>query len=140
MGKYGVCKNAFIEVAGVDLSDHCSDLAPVYGNNTLPMQTHGDNQDYSSPGLRTRALSAKFLNDFASGSVFATLNPLKNGAYHVVKYRHDKDQPVSALNPTFSGLWFISNATGLVGGAIGAQSECTINWTPAGDEDEITSA
>jgi hypothetical protein len=140
MGKYGVCKNAYIQVAGVDLSDHCSSLDPTYGNNALPMQTMGNSQEYSSPGLRTRGLSAKFLMDFAAGSVFSTLNPLKNGAYHVVQYRQDKDAAVSALNPTYSGLWFISNLTGLVGGAIGSQTECTVTWTPSGDEAEITSA
>lgn len=139
MGKYGVVKDCYISVAGVDLSDHCSSLDPVYGNNQLPMHTMGNNQEYFSPGLRTRSLSAKFLMDFASGSVFATLNPLKNGAYHVVQYRHDNSDGASALNPTYSGLYFISNATGLIGGAIGAQSECTITWTAAGDEAELTS-
>jgi hypothetical protein len=135
--KKGVNKNAYIKVAGVDLSNHCTDLAPVYGNNTLPMQTHGNNQEYSSPGLRTRALTAKFLNDFASGSVFATLNPLKNGAYHVVEYRDDAGA-ASALNPTYSGLYFISNLTGFIGGAIGSNAEVSVTWNAAGDEAELT--
>ena len=135
--KFGVQKNAYILVAGVDLSNHCTDLQPAYGVETLPAAAHGDNQRYSNPGMRTRALTAKFLNDFASGSVFATLNPLKNGDKHVVVYRNDAGA-ASALNPTYSGLYFISNLTGLVAGAIGSNSECNVTWTAAGEEAELT--
>lgn len=135
--KKGVNKNAYIQVAGVDLSNHCTDLQPVYGNAELPAQTHGNNQEFSNPGLRKRGLTAKFLNDFASGSVFATLNPLKNGAKHVVQYRDDAGA-ASALNPTYSGLFFISNLTGFVGGQIGSNAEVSVTWTAAGEEAELT--
>lgn len=138
MAKKGVNKNAYIKVNGVDLSNHCTDLQPVYGVGALPAQAHGDDQEYSNPGMRTRALTAKFLQDFAAGSVFATLNPLKNGTKHVVEYRDDAGS-ASALNPTFSGLFFISNLTNFVGGAIGSNAECSVTWTPAGEEAEITS-
>lgn len=137
MAKHGVMKNAWIEVAGVDLSDHCTDLQPVYGNGAVPAHAMSDNQEYSKPGMRTRGLSAKFLGDFAAGSVFATLNPLKNGAEHVVQYRNDAGS-VGALNPTYSGLYFISNMTGFIGGTIGGNQEVTVTWTPAGDEAEAT--
>lgn len=138
MAKHGVVKNPYIEVAGVDLSDHCIDLRPTFGNAGVQAHAFGDDQEYQNPGLRTRALTARFINDFASGKVFATLNPLKNGAKHVVQYRNDAGS-ASALNPTFSGLWFITSCDGLVAGTMGSNSETTITWAAAGEESELTS-
>lgn len=137
MSKHGVMKNAWVEVAGVDLSDHCIDLQPNYGMGQVQAHAFSDDQEYQNPGLRTRGLTARFLGDFAASSVFATLNPLKNGDKHVVRYRNDAGS-ASALNPTYSGLWFISNARGLVAGTMGAGSEVEITWTPAGQEAEET--
>jgi hypothetical protein len=130
MAKYGCVKNAYIKVAGVELSDHCTEMTPAFGNGQLPSHAMGDSQEEFNPGLTTRGLTAKFLNDFAAGSVFATLNPLKNGAVHVVEYRNDKTDPVTDRNPTFSGLFFITSAAGLIGGAKGANSEVTVTWAP----------
>lgn len=137
--KYGVVKNAYIRVAGVDLSDHCIDLRPTYGAGTVQAHAFSDDQEYFNPGLRTRALTAKFINDFAAASVYATLNPLKNGDKHVIEYRNDAGA-ASALNPTYSGLWFITSTDGLVAGTMGGNSECTVTWSPAGEEGELTGA
>jgi hypothetical protein len=136
--KKGVNKNAYIQVAGVDLSNHCTDLQPTYGNEALQAETHSNSQRYSNPGMRTVGFTAKFLNDFAAGSVFATLNPLKDGRKHVVQHRDDAGA-ATALNPTCSGLYFISNMTGLTGGAIGSNAEVSVTWTPAGEVAELTS-
>jgi len=137
MAKYGVIKNGFIEIGNTDLSNHCTGFTPVYGNAALPNHAMSEDQEYSTPGLRTRSLTATFLNDFAAGNVFAVLNPLKNGAVHVIQYRHDAGT-ASALNPTYSGLWFITNVTGLIGGAKGSSSLVTVTWAPAGTEAELT--
>jgi hypothetical protein len=138
MAKFGVCKNAYIQVAGVDLSDHCIELRPSYGAGGVQAHAFGANQEYQNPGLTTRGLTARFINDFAAASVFATLNPLKNGAKHVVQYRNE-NTTASALNPTYSGLWFISSCDGLVAGTMGSNSEVSVTWTPAGEEGELTS-
>jgi len=135
--KYGVLKNAYVEVAGVDLSNHCIELRPTYGVGAVQAHAFGDDQEYSNPGLTTRGLSARFINDFAAASVFATLNPLKDGAKHVVQYRNENTS-ASALNPTYSGLWFISSCDGLVAGTMGSNSEVSVTWTPAGQEAEAT--
>lgn len=138
MAKYGVVKNAYIKVGNTDLSDHCIDLQPSYGNGAVQAHGMSANQEYSNPGLRTRSITAKFINDFASASVFATLNPLKNGAKHVLQYRNDATA-ATALNPTYSGLFFISSITGLVAGTLGGNSECSVTWMAAGEESELTS-
>lgn len=127
MSKYGVIKNGSIKVAGVDLSNHCLGFEPTYGAGALPGAAMGDVQDYSLPGTGVTGLRARFLNDFAAGSVFAVLNPLKYGAPHVIEYRNDAGSP-SALNPTYSGLFFITAVTGLVGGNRGANSEVDCTW------------
>ena len=137
MSKWGTLKNAYIKVGNTDLSNHCTSLQPTYGTGATPLQAFGDTQEYSGAGLTTRGLTAKFLNDFAAASVFATLNPLKNGATHVIQYRHDGGT-ASATNPTYSGLWFISNITGLVAGDMGGPTEVNVTWTPAGQEAELT--
>jgi hypothetical protein len=135
--KYGVVKNCFIKVGNTDLSNHCIDLSPDFGVGKVGANAFSDNQAYSNPGLTTRGLKATFINDFASGSVFATLNPLKDGAKHVVQYRHDAGT-ASALNVTYSGLFFITSAPGLIGGKLGSNSEVTVTWEPAGAVAELT--
>lgn len=138
MSKYGCVKAGYIMVAGVDLSNHCESFTPGYGNASLPAQAMGDSQEYANPGMRTRSLTARFYNDFASGSVFATLNPLKNGSKHDVQYRHDSGA-ATALNPTYSGSWFITSTNGLIGGTIGGNSMVDVTWAPANAETEKTS-
>jgi len=138
MAKSGVYKNGYIKIGNTDLSDHCTSLQPGYSVGSVPQHAFSDDQEYFAPGLRARSLTAKFINDFAAASVFVVLNPLKNGATHVVQYRHDAGS-ASATNPTYSGLWYISNITGLVGGDMGGPTECNVTWTAAGEEAEATS-
>ena len=138
MAKYGVYKSGYIKVGNTDLSNHCTALHPETTVPGVPVDAFGDAHAYQSAGIPVKSLTAKFLNDFASGSVFATLNPLKAGATHVVHYRNDSGA-VSTLNPTHSGLFFISASTGLEGGDRGANSEVSVTWVPAGIETEVTS-
>jgi hypothetical protein len=135
--KYGVFKNGYIKVGNTDLSDHCIAL---HGDTTtpgFPADGFGDAQQYQNPGIPSKTLTAKFLNDFASGSVFATLNPLVGGAVHVVQWRNDSG-PVSVLNVTHSGLYFISSTSGFEGGDRNANAEVSVTWTPAGVESQKT--
>ena len=137
MSKYGAYKNGYISVAGVNLSDHCTSL---HGDTTVPgfpADAFGDAQQYQNPGVPAKTLTAKFLNDFASGSVFATLNPLVGGAPHVVQWRNDSGS-ASAQNPTHSGLYFISSTSGFEGGDRNASAEVSVTWTPAGVETQKT--
>jgi len=139
MAKYGIVKDVFVSVAGVDLSNHCTDFSVSLGADDIPMQAMGDLYKYGVAGLTTVSLTAKFLNDFSSGSVFATLEPLAlNRESTVVAFRHDKTAGVGVLNPTYSGLFYISAAPGLIGGTHGSNSEVSVTFNAASNLTKVT--
>lgn len=134
--KAGTYRNGYIKIGNTDLSNHCISLHGDVSTPGVSQDGFGDAMTYQAPGVPTRTLTARFLNDFAAASVFATLNPLKSGALHVVQWRNDAGI-ASALNPTHSGLYFISSITGLEGGERGSNTEVNVTWMPAGIEMEV---
>lgn len=103
MAKFGVFKNGFIQINGVDLSDHCTEFSLPITAAELPNHAHGDEVEQTIPGLFNWSIPCKFLQDFAGGSVDDTLWPLMTGrTIFVVECRPDQGA-ISPTNPQYSG-------------------------------------
>lgn len=107
MARFGCFKNGWIEVAGVVLSDHCTEFSLEESAEELPNHAHGDDVAQITPGLFNWTIRATFLQDFAAASVHATLRPLfANRTKHTIRVRADS-AAVSTTNPMYSGYAYL---------------------------------
>jgi len=115
LARFGCFKNGFIEINGVNLSDHCTEFSIEDTAEELPDHAHGDDVAQITPGLFNWRVTGKFLQDFAAGSVDATLYPLKNNrTKFAIRMRPDAGV-VSPTNPMYSGMAYLTRYAPLQG-------------------------
>jgi len=120
-----VLKDASIVIGGVDLSNHCKSVSISYDAESQDNTVMGDTTRSMIGGLLNYGIEAEFTQDYASGSVDATLFPLV-GTTAVVVIKATSGA-VSATNPKFTATALItafSPVTGSVGDL--AVSSCTM--------------
>jgi hypothetical protein len=138
MSKFGVLKDAYLSVHGVDLSNHVSRLQYQQSAAEIASHAMGDDYEYSKPGLFRVTCTATFFQDFAAASVDATLDPLwRNRTEFEVKMRANKTLAVSTTNPMYSGQAFISSYRP-IGGAHGENLMAEVTFSPASDWQRVT--
>lgn len=127
-----VLRNAFISVNGVNLSDHCS---------SVTLEDSAEEVDFTSfsssayrefgQGMKDASISAEFFQDFASGSVDATLYPLydSGGTFSVI-VRPDGGA-VSSTNPNYTQISRLYTYSGL-SGAVGDANTVSATFRNAG--------
>jgi hypothetical protein len=71
-----ILRNAFISVNGVDLSNHCSQVEIDIKNEEVDVTGFGANNKETKLGIGDATISATIFQDFAEGSVDATLHAL----------------------------------------------------------------
>jgi hypothetical protein len=76
MAILGAFTNAFVLVNAVNLSDHCTAVAIEITRDEVDVTAMGASQKVMTPGLGDGTITATFLQDYAAGSVDATLQPL----------------------------------------------------------------
>lgn len=115
MSAFGSWKNGFIEIAGKDMSDHCTEFSVKESEEELKNDTHGGYVANITPGLGNWTIEGHFLQDFAAASVHSTLRGAKEaGLPVVVRYRASRDA-ASATNPMYSGSAYVTQYTGFQG-------------------------
>jgi len=122
-----VYTDALLTVNSIDLSDHVKSLTLNYEAEMLDDTVMGTSGTRSSkPGLKNWSLEVEFLQDYAVGSVDATLFPLIGADSFPVTARAKKAVVVSATNPTYSGSAVLENYSPITGevGTLG-QTSCT---------------
>lgn len=138
MAKFGVWKNGYIRVNGVDLSDHASEIRFAESSAEIPSHAMGDDYEFNKPGLFRITCTARFFQDFAAASVDATLNPLwANRSEFGLLLRADS-AATSSTNPAYSGLAFIANYSP-IGGTHGDNLMAEVTFSPAGNWTRLTS-
>lgn len=127
-----VLRNAYIAINGTALSDHA---------NTLSIKDEADKVEFTGfsgngyrefgQGLKDASIDATFFNDFASGSVWAILQPLYDaGSTFALEVRPDAGA-VSATNPKGTMLARLYAAPAF-GGKVGDASEVDVSFANAG--------
>lgn len=131
MTRFGVWKNGFIGVAGINLSDHAREIALDTGVAELPDDCHGDNVAKVTAGIEDWTITVTFLQDFAATKVDATM-ALIGGVGHTpfgIECGAD-GAAVSTTNPRFSGTAILASYKPL-GGAHGNNLEAQATFRPA---------
>jgi hypothetical protein len=132
MAKFGPFKNGYLQINGVDLSDHVEAMTLNVGAATLDNSAMGDNYDNQRAGLLNWSVEATFFQDFAASSVDATLYPLFSAGTSFALVMRPDSGGVSTGNPQWSGDAFISSYTP-VGGTHGDNLMSPVTFSPATD-------
>ena len=138
MATFGCFRNGLITVNGVNLSDHCREVTLETSVAELPNDVMGDNTSVVRAGLEDWTITATFLQDFASGSVDATLDTaggVAHSGFNVI-IRADGGA-VSTTNPSYSGSAILASYRP-IGGAHGVNLESTATFRPAGNLSRTT--
>lgn len=120
--------NEFVEVNGVDLSDHCRNGTLTMEATNLDSTAFGDDWVEATGGLKSGTLAVEFLDDFAVSQVDATLWPIF-GTVVTFAVRPTADA-VSATNPSYSGSILIAQHT--VGGSLNEMAMKNLSFALSG--------
>ena len=129
MAKEGAFQG-YIEVNGVDLSDHCTEFHAALGHTDIPNHAMGDSDEYSQPGLKTGDVTASFIQDYAAADVHATHRPLYNNS-SIFQLRW-ADKPIANAHTIYSGDFYVASYEP-VGGAHGGVSMAAVTYRRAGN-------
>lgn len=116
-----VLKNAFIEVGGTNISNHCSTVTLEDSADEVDLTGFGPGgyREFGQ-GLKDATITAEIFQDFAPGAIDSVLYPLyDSGGTFQIKVRADAGT-VSASNPQYSmtaRLFSYSPLAGAVGEA-----------------------
>lgn len=102
MAAIGGWTKGYIALGGVNLTDHCRTFSLTQNAEEIDMTTFGDETRQFQGGYKNWALTAEFDQDFAAGSVHATLSTLL-GSTLSVACRWHSTLAVGSTNPQFSG-------------------------------------
>lgn len=123
--------NAFISVNGVDLSNRCRETRMSRQTDPIDATASGDLAHVMLSGLENAQLTARFIQDYAVGSVHRTLNPLVGSAGFTVIYRKDGTAVASATNPSYT-FTAILEGYNPFGGSQGQLMENSVTFRAAG--------
>lgn len=130
MAKF-ILDDADIVVNGVNLSDHCSSVTIDDNSDEQDVTAMGADNKQVLLGVGDGTMTAEFFQDFAAGSVDATLNGLQgsNTPFNVVV--KPTSAAVSATNPKYTMSSVLPNYQPLAG-AFGAPSKVTAAFRNTG--------
>jgi hypothetical protein len=125
-----VLTNAYVTVNSVDVSDH---VASVTLNSSIDVV---ETTAFSSTAARTRiggladnSITLEFHQDYASGSIEATVYPLLGTTTSVVV--KPNGSTTSASNPAYTSTVLVSEWTPL-NGAVGELATASVTWPVSG--------
>ena len=125
-----VLYDAYLSVAGTDLSDHVKSVTVDAGQNMTDDTAMGDAFVSNAAGLATWSVSVEFLQDYASGKVDATLEPLLGIGTTAALVVRPASGSVSATNPSYSGTGILESYNP-IGGSVGDQSMASATFQSA---------
>ena len=120
-----VLKDASVKINSVVLSDHARSVTVNYSaevQDATCMNPDGTKSKVS--GLKDWTLDIEFAQDFATGSVDATLFPLVGGAAVPIEIK-PTSAATSPTNPAYAGNGIVQSYPPL-GGAVGALATTTV--------------
>jgi hypothetical protein len=124
-----VYTNAKIEIKGVDLSSHASEVALNYASETEDETAMGDDTRIRKGGLKDWSVDVTFHQDYAAAAVDATLFSVV-GTTVCVEVR-PQNICSTATNPIYSGIAVLESYSPM-SGSVGSLLDAPITLQSAG--------
>lgn len=125
-----VLTDVSVTINSVDLSDHVQKVTIDSKKDTVEVTSMGASSKEYLLGLGDGTMAIDFFQDFASGSVDATLYPLHVGSSLFPITVTPTSDTVSATNPSYSGTFILPEYTAL-DGQVGAASVMSVTFQNA---------
>jgi hypothetical protein len=132
MAKF-VLRNAFIQVNGVNLSDHASSVTVESSAEEIDLTsfTSASYREFAA-GFKDATITATFFQDYAAASVHATLQPLFDSGGTFALYVKAENATTTSTNPRIElGTARLFGYTPLAGG-VGEASTMDVSFRNAG--------
>lgn len=127
-----VLLDAYVEVNGVDLSDHFSEITVEDTADEVDLSAFGAGYREFGVGLKDATITGTAFQDFDASKVDATLQPLyASGSTFLVKVRKSKTLGASGTNPVYSMVSKLYSFSPIAGG-VGDASTTPITFRNAG--------
>lgn len=127
-----ILKDAEIIINTVDLSDHVLSAQLNYSGDLQEDTSMGDGTRSRLSGLKDWSLEVTFKQDYASGSVDATLFSLIGAASTAVSFKPVKSDAIGETNPKYNGNAILESYPP-VGGGVGELAQTTVTFQADGD-------
>ena len=126
-----VLTDAYVKLNNVDLSDHIASVEIAQSFDAVETTAFGDSGRTRTGGLEDSSITLSFHQDFASGSVDATIAPLVGGTAAFEVRAVGTATAVSATNPKWTGTVLVTEWNPL-SGAVGELSTADVTWPVSG--------
>jgi hypothetical protein len=124
-----VFTNAYVSVAGTDLSDHVAQVVWTETAAEVGSTAFGTGYEERLGGLKSASVQLQFHQDFAAASVHATIGGLLGGTAAVIV--RPNGSSAGTANPGRTGVFLVSTLTP-IGGAVGDLLTQDITWNSTG--------
>jgi hypothetical protein len=128
-----ILRDAYIQINGVDLSDHASSITVETTAEEVDLTSFGDSgyREFGQ-GFKDATITATFFQDYASASVHQTLQPLyDSGGTFAVNVKASNDT-TSATNPRVTLGTARMFGYSPLAGAVGEASTMDVSFRNAG--------
>jgi len=125
-----VLTNALVRINNIDLSDHVASVTITQNWDEVETTAFGQTGRSRTGGLEDSSIALDFHQDWASGSVDATISPLVGGTASF--YIAAAGTSISATNPKYTGTALITSWTPIAG-AVGDLSTVSVTWPVSGN-------
>ena len=126
-----VSTDAYVMIGGVDLSDHCVRAEVTYEVEAQDDTVMGDTTRTNAGGLKNWSMSFDFLQDYATGKVDLTIQPLVGAAVTTCTVRAVSTGGVSATSPNYTGLGLVQSYNP-VAGSVGEMAKVSVTVLAGG--------
>ena len=129
--------NAYISVAGTDLSSYLTQLDISEGAEMIDDTVMGDSTRSQAAGLNTRTVTAVFIQDYGSATVHETISAVVGPDLTASVITAHNGATPSATNPTTTQTMVVSEYQPQAG-SVGEQHFARVTFVAAGDSTEAT--
>tara|TARA_Y100001951_G_scaffold87932_1_gene79219 strand:- start:281 stop:694 length:414 start_codon:yes stop_codon:yes gene_type:complete len=125
-----VLYDAYVSIAGVDLSDHVRSLTLDAGQSLQDDTAMGDTFQSNAAGLATWSVTIEFLQDYAASKVDATLEGELGIGNSTALIFNPIGSTTSSTNPKYSGTGVLESYNP-ISGSVGDQALATATFQSA---------
>lgn len=128
-----IVRDAFIQIGGVDLSDHCSSVSVEITIDDVDLTSFtAAGYRETGQGFKDATLTATFFQDYAAGKVHSTLQPLFDSGGTFAVYVKMHQTATSATNPRVELTTAKMYGYNPIGGDVGDASTMDVEFRNAG--------
>ena len=125
-----VMNDAYVSIAGVDLSDHVRTVTLDAGQNMLDDTAMGDAFQSNAAGLATWSVTIEFLQDYAASKVDATLQGELGIGNSTALIFFPAGSSIGVTNPKYSGTGVLESYNPIAG-TVGDQAMASSTFQSA---------